>query len=64
MIECMKKIARKQNMVGEEKVTVCMSSNERDMCKKRDTELMKEKEKKSRREVYIGYGFSDETICR
>ena len=25
MIECMKKIARKQNMVGDEKVTVCMS---------------------------------------
>jgi hypothetical protein len=46
MIECMKKIARKQNMVGDEKVTVCTSSNERDMCKKRDTELMKEKEKK------------------
>ena len=46
MIECMKKIARKQNMVGDEKVTVCMSSNERDMCKKRDTEFMKEKEKK------------------
>ena len=35
MIECMKKIARKQNMVGDEKVTVCTSSNERDMCKKR-----------------------------
>ena len=34
MIECMKKIARKQNMVGDEKVTVCMSSNEREMCKK------------------------------